>query len=58
MVFGSVLTAAELGFSRKKFVVHVSLLDSLHRILFQFAKNGSQGSTIGVRRVHTYAYFY
>ena len=41
MAFGSVLTASELGFSRTGLWSMVSILDSLHRLPFQFAKNGS-----------------
>ena len=41
MVFGSVLTAAELEFSRTSLWPMAGILDSLHRFSFQFIKNGS-----------------
>ena len=41
MLFGSVLMAAELKFSRTSSWSMVSILDSLHRFSFQFSKNGS-----------------
>ena len=41
MVFGNVQTAAKLEFSRTSLWTMVSTLDSLHRLSFQFIKNGS-----------------
>ena len=38
MVFGSVLTATELEFSRASSGFMVSILDTLHRLTFQFIK--------------------
>ena len=41
MVFDSVLTAAELVFSKTSSWSMVSILDLPHRLLFHFIKNGS-----------------
>ena len=41
MVFGSVLTAAELEFSRSSLWSMVSILDSVYLVLFQSIKNNT-----------------
>ena len=41
MVFSSVSTAAQLEFPRTSWWSMVSILDLLHRFLFQFIKTGS-----------------
>ena len=41
MVFGNMLTAAELECSGLSLWAVVSILDLLHRFSFQFIKNGS-----------------
>ena len=41
MVFGSLLTAAELEFLRTSSCSMVRILDSLHRFTFQFIENSA-----------------
>ena len=48
MVFGSMLTTAELEFSRTSLWSMVSILDSVHCFSFQFIKNGSTAMYIAL----------